>query len=212
LLRPAKKKYAARTPLKKTIANAKIKPNPPNAKTGITVPKKAGHHSDDGTYWKLFAELCKYKDDHGPRTNASKNNTLAEWVHYTRKRCVIDKLPVQYLDALKTIEFQWAAGQIPKGDFDARFAELLEFKNTHGTVLFYGDDKKNFPNLAYWSFYAKYTAIKVLTNKGNTYVFTISRCNMLVDTCIVPNKFYLYGSEKINIQMKVMKNNITMVV
>jgi hypothetical protein len=88
---------AAPAPLKKI--KAKIKPTPPKAKTGITVPKKAGCHSDDVTFWKCFAELCKYKGDHGtisvPRTNTSKNNTLADWVHYTRKRYVIDKLQVQ---------------------------------------------------------------------------------------------------------------------
>jgi hypothetical protein len=121
LLRPAKRKLtdnkaAAPTQLKKT--KAKIKPAPPKAKTGITVPKKAGHHSEYVTFWKRFAELCKYKADHGkmrvPRTNASKNNTLAEWVHYIRKRYMIDKLPVQYMDALKAIDFEWTAIQIPK--------------------------------------------------------------------------------------------------
>jgi hypothetical protein len=100
------------------------------------------------------------------------------------------------MDALKAIDFEWTASQIPKGDFDARFAELLDFKNTHGTVLCYGDDKKNFPKLAYWSFYAKNTAIKVLTNKGKIAVFTVSRCKMLVGIGLVPNKLYSYGLDE----------------
>jgi hypothetical protein len=94
------------------------------------------------------------------------------------------------MGALTAIDAKCTAGQISKGDFDARFDELLDFKNIHGTVILYGDDKKNFPKLAYWSFYAKNTAIKVLTNNGKQYVLAVSRCNMLVDIGIFPNNFY----------------------
>jgi hypothetical protein len=59
---------------------------------------------------------------------------------------VIDKLPVQYMDALKPIDCEWTAGQISKVDVDSRFAELLDFKNTRGTLLFYGDNQKNSPS------------------------------------------------------------------
>jgi hypothetical protein len=43
---------------------------------------------------------------------------------------------------------------------------------------------------------AKKTAIKVLTNTSKNAVFTLSRCNMLVEISIVPSKFYTYGSDE----------------
>jgi hypothetical protein len=36
----------------------------------------------------------------------------------------------------------------PEAQFEVRFAELEEFKKTHGTVYFLGEEKKKIPKLA----------------------------------------------------------------
>jgi hypothetical protein len=59
-----------------------------------------------------------------------------------------------------------------------------------------GDDKHNFPKLAYWSYHATKTVINVLTNKSKNAVFTLPRCEMLVDIGLVPSECYLYGEQE----------------
>jgi hypothetical protein len=75
--------------------------------------------------------------------------------------------------ALTGIGFEWTTGQSPRGQFNIRIAELEEFKNTHGTTSFLGEDKMNFPKLATWTAYAKSIAIKVLNKEAMNSVFTV---------------------------------------
>jgi hypothetical protein len=91
------------------------------------------------------------------------------------------------MDALNAVQFEWTAGQMTKNGCDAWFSKLLEFQTIHGTLHFLGNDRKNFPKLAYWCYYAKKTAINVLTNKSKNDVFAIPRCNMRVEIGLVPS-------------------------
>jgi hypothetical protein len=178
-LRPSQSKP---TPSKKPLANVNTKPTPPKkakaetgrAKTTMThttkEPKKAGRHPDDDIFCYHFVDLCKYNAVHGmtkvSQTNAGKNQSLAEWVHYIRKRKACDKVAPRFVAASTGIGFEWTTGQHERGQFDLRFAELEEFKNNHGTVYFIGEDKKNNLKLATWTGYVKSTAIKMLKKEA----------------------------------------------
>jgi hypothetical protein len=113
-------------------------------------------------------------------------------VHYIRKRKVRDRLADHYVVALNGIDFEWTTGQIPRGQFEVRFAELGEFKNNHGTVYFLGEDKKNFPKLASWTAYVKITAIKVLKKEATNSMFNLLCIKKLVDIGLVPLSYYKY--------------------
>jgi hypothetical protein len=91
-------------------AKAKTKPKPTLSKkaktvktTEMTETKKGGRHPDDDSFWDHFGNLCKYRGRDGtmqvPRTNAGKNQPLAEWVHYSRKRKVVGLLSDHRVDA-----------------------------------------------------------------------------------------------------------------
>jgi hypothetical protein len=88
--------------------------------------KKAGRHHEDDSFY----DMCKYRAVNGtmkfPRTNFGKNQPLAEWVHYVRKRKARDQLAPRFVTALNRINFQWTARQSPRGQFGVRFAELGE--------------------------------------------------------------------------------------
>jgi hypothetical protein len=53
-------------------------------------------------------------------------------------------------------------------------------------------DKKEFPKLASWSFYAKSTAIKVIKKEATNSVFTLVHIKKLVDIGFVPQSLYKY--------------------
>jgi hypothetical protein len=149
-----------RTPRPKTSkANTKTNPTPSNkakakAKTVMTNMKKGGRHPDTYSFWDHFGDRCKYRGHEGtmkvPRTNDDKNQPLADWVHYVRKRKAIGILTDHHVAALNGMDFQWTAGQSPRGQFEVRSAELEELKKTNDTVSFIGEEKKEFPNLASW--------------------------------------------------------------
>jgi hypothetical protein len=108
------------------------------------------------------------------------------WVHYIRKSRICDELADHYGVALNGIKCEWTTGQSQRGQFDVRFAELDDFKNNHGTVYFLGEDKKNFPQLAIWTAYAKSMVIKVLKKEATNSMFTLVRIKKLVDSGLVP--------------------------
>jgi hypothetical protein len=115
------------------------------------------------------------------------------------------------VDALNGIQFELTAGQITQKGFDGWVAELLEFQNIHGTLQISGDEKNNPPKLAYWSYYAKKTAINVLINKSKSVVSILPRCNTLVDISLIPI-FKCIDQTKSNLQKKATKSIILVVV
>jgi hypothetical protein len=82
-----------------------------------------------------------------PRTNDGKNQPLANWVHYVRKRRALGLLPGNHVAALNGIKFQCTSGQSPRGKFEVRFDKLEEFKKTHVTVSFLGEYKRESTSL-----------------------------------------------------------------
>jgi hypothetical protein len=151
-----------RTPQPKTAkAKTKTKPTPSKkTKTANTITtemaemKKVGHHPEDESFFDGFLDLFKSRGSAGttkvPRTNAGKNQPLDNWVRYIRKRKALGMLPDHHGDALNGIEFQWIAGQSPRGQVEAKFTELEDFKKTNGTVSFLGEGKKEYPKLPSW--------------------------------------------------------------
>jgi hypothetical protein len=126
------------------------------------------------------------------RTNAGKNQPFIDLVHYVRKGNACVQLPDRYVAALNGIDFQWAAGQNSRCQFEVRFANLKEFKKTHGIVFILGEDKKKPPKLASWNFYAKSMAFKVINKEANNYVSTLLRIKKLVSIGLVPLSHYKY--------------------
>jgi hypothetical protein len=141
--------------------------------------------------------MCNHKGIHGttivPHTNARKKKYLADWVHSIRKRKACDELASHCVFALNEIPCECKTGQSPRGQLDVRFAELEEFKNTHGTISFLDEEKKNHPKLSTWTAYAKITAIKVLNKEATNSVFTLVPIKKLVDISLAPYYFYTYG-------------------
>jgi hypothetical protein len=71
-----------------------------------------------------------------------RNQSLANWVHYIMKRKALGVLPDHRVGALHGSEFEWTTGQSTRTEFEDWFAQLEDFKQTHGTVGFFGEDKK----------------------------------------------------------------------
>jgi hypothetical protein len=81
----------------------------------------------------------------------------------------------------------------PKGQFKVRFAELEEFKKTHGTIYFLSEDKNDPPKLASWTFCAKRMTIKVLNKEATSSVLTLIHIKKFVDIGLVPQYLFTYG-------------------
>jgi hypothetical protein len=179
-------------------------------------PKKPGCDHDDIQFLKHFADLCQYRAEHGtdriPRKNTGKNNSLADWVNYIKKKKACGKLPNPHVEALDGIKFEWKLNEwkfdrVPKKTFEEWFAELEEYKSTFNTALFLGKDRKIYKTLAAWTAYVKQvTAIKVLENKGKNSEFTLIHIKKLVDIGVVPRSNYSYGvdgAEDVNNELKI---------
>jgi hypothetical protein len=130
-----------------------------------------------------------------PRTHAGKNNSLADWVNYMKKKKAVGKLPITHVAALDGIKFEWKADRERKKTFEEWFQELNEYKNTYNTVHFLGEHRKSYKTLAAWTSYAKLTAIKVLENLGNHSESTLVCIKNLVDIGAVPPSKYSYGMD-----------------
>jgi hypothetical protein len=74
----------------------------------------------------------------------------------------------------------------PPGQFEVWFAQLEDFKRTHGTITFLVEDKQEYPKLPSWSFYSKCTAIKVFKMEVLIFFKTLVRIKKLVDIDIAP--------------------------
>jgi hypothetical protein len=61
-----------------------------------------------------------------PITNAGKNNSVADWVSYIKKKKAACKLPIPHVAALDGIKFEWKADREPKKMFEEWFHELPE--------------------------------------------------------------------------------------
>jgi hypothetical protein len=49
-----------------------------------------------------------------PITHAGKNNSLADWVNYMKKKKAVGKLPIPHVSALDEIKFEWKANRKQK--------------------------------------------------------------------------------------------------
>lgn len=85
--------------------------------------------------WKSqFDELVVYKQAHGDcdvPTKWKQNERLANWVSMQRQLKNRDALPEPRVKLLGEIGFNWRADH-DRQSWDVRYAELLQFKDTHG--------------------------------------------------------------------------------
>jgi hypothetical protein len=61
-----------------------------------------------------------------PRTHAGKNNSLADWINYMKKKKAAGKLHIAHVAALGGIKFEWKADCKQKKTFEEWFQELKE--------------------------------------------------------------------------------------
>jgi hypothetical protein len=122
------------------------KPFTSTRKTPASKAKKHAPPSVDQVFWLRFSEHCRYNDYHGttsvPRSKDGKNNVLANWIHYIRKRYKNTVLPATHTSILNGINFEWTASQITKKGFEGWFVELGEYHKQNGTVEVLGENKK----------------------------------------------------------------------
>ncbi|MCX6907067.1 MAG: helicase associated domain-containing protein, partial [Verrucomicrobia bacterium] len=78
-----------------------------------------------------YAELLRYKQAHGNcdvPTEWKENPELGKWISNQRKLKKGGYLPQEQMRMLEEIGFNWGARE----PWEARYAELLQFKKTHG--------------------------------------------------------------------------------
>ncbi|MBI5393709.1 MAG: Helicase associated domain protein [Verrucomicrobia bacterium] len=83
--------------------------------------------------WEVrYAELMKFKDTHGNcdvPVKYPKSSTLGAWLSSQRQRKKRGKLGAEHERLLNEIGFNWGISVEP---WEARYAELLQFKESHG--------------------------------------------------------------------------------
>ncbi len=112
---------------------------------------KLGDEMVSGSWKARFDELVAYKEAHGDCDVPAKweeNERLANWVSMQRQTKKRDALPEARVKLLNQIGFLWqsCAAQKP---WEARYAELLQFKETHGHCNVSKRNPEN-PALGYW--------------------------------------------------------------
>jgi superfamily II DNA or RNA helicase len=88
----------------------------------------------DGDWHRYFQELLNYKNQHGDSVVPSiwpANQKLANWVGRQRQAKKAGKLDEEKVRLLEANGFKWSVAG-PREPWDARYAQLLEFKSTHG--------------------------------------------------------------------------------
>jgi hypothetical protein len=200
---PTKRTLRPRVPTPPKKAKTTTRATPPKKATSKkTAPpkqssKKHGRDHDAVQFFKHVADLCPFRSADGTarvtRTHPGKNNSVANWVAYMKKKKAAGKLPIPHAAALDGIKFEWKADREPKKTLEEWFHQLEEYKKTFNTVLFLGEQRNSYKTLAAWTSYAKLTAIKVLKKLGNNSEFTLISIKNLVDIGGVPPYNYSYG-------------------
>jgi hypothetical protein len=99
-----------------------------------TAEVKIGDHIVNEAWKVRYDELVAYKESHGdceiPAT-WEENQQLANWMGYQRQMKKRGELPEARIQLLDEIGFIWQAGTVQKS-WEARYAELLQYKETHG--------------------------------------------------------------------------------
>jgi hypothetical protein len=101
-----------------------------NRKTDV----KLGDEMVSGSWKTQFDELVAYKEAHGDCDVPAKweeNERLANWVSMQRQTKKRDALPEARVKLLNQIGFLWQSSAAQK-PWEARYAELLHFKEAHG--------------------------------------------------------------------------------
>jgi hypothetical protein len=202
-MRPTKRKFRPIVPTPPKKAKTTTRATPPKKATAKkTAPpkqssKKPGRDHDDVQLFKRFSVLCQFRSANGtdgvPITHAGKNNSLANWVTYLKKKKADGKLPIAHVAALDGIKFEWKADSEQKKTFGEWFQEHNEYKKTYNNMQLLGEHSKNYNTLDAWTSYSKLTAIKVLKNLGNNSEFTLVCINNIVDIDVVLPSKYSYG-------------------
>ena len=104
---------------------------------GFEWTRPKGWPADDAQWWKRFAELEEYKQEHGDCNVPYKykaNPQLGNWVFTQRQSYKKNVLSSERVEALESIGFEWTR---PQGNSDdeqwwKRLRELKEYKKMHG--------------------------------------------------------------------------------
>ena len=117
-------------------------------------PRGGGRKPDNSAWWKRFAELEEYKQEHGDCNvpyRYKANPQLGLWVRDQRANYKNSRLADERIQNLNAIGFVWDSQEAA---WEEKFAELVAYKEMHGDTLVpidlsRGSDNKYY-DLAQW--------------------------------------------------------------
>jgi hypothetical protein len=110
IMTPTTRTLQPRVPTPPKKAKTMTRATPPKKATAKkTAPakqssKKPGRDHNNVKFFKHFADLCQFRSANSnirvPRTHTGKNNSLANWINYTKKKKAAGKFPIVHVEAL----------------------------------------------------------------------------------------------------------------